>query len=130
MALEPTSTRNGTIWVQRGSHRRRLLVRADFESGGDFAEGGRIVEYNEAVRQLCEANAAAGLEEEPVVAGKGDVLFFSGAAHAADPASAAPRCSALCSLLSALCSLRSALCSLSVCLESFSSCPLLASNYS
>ena len=103
MALEPTSTRNGTIWVQRGSHRRRLLVRADFESGGEFAEGGRTVEYNEAVRQLCEANAAAGLEEAPVVAGKGDVLFFSGAAHAADPASAAPCCSALCSLLSALC---------------------------
>ena len=87
--------------MQRGSHRRRLLVRADFESGGEFGE----VEYNEAVRQLCEENAAAGLEEEPVVAGKGDVLFFSGAAHAADPASAAPRCSALCSLLSALCSL-------------------------
>ena len=94
MALEPTSTRNGTIWVQRGSHRRRLLVRADFDSEGEYNE----VEYNEAVRQLCEANAAAGLEEEPVVAGKGDVLFFSGATHAANPASAASRCSALCSL--------------------------------
>ena len=85
VALEPTSTRNGTIWVQRGSHRRRLLVRADFDSEGEYNE----VEYNEAVRQLCEENAAAGLEEEPVMAGKGDVLFFSGATHAANPASAA-----------------------------------------
>ena len=51
-ALEPTSTRNGTIWVQRGSHRRRLLVRADFDSEGEYNEG----EYNEAVRQLCEEN--------------------------------------------------------------------------
>eukprot|EP01043_Picozoa_sp_COSAG02_P011996 COSAG02_NODE_453_length_22025_cov_16.179923_8_plen_320_part_00 len=74
IALEDVSPTNGTVWVQRGSHKRRLLVHSDFASGGDFCG----VDYNEAVNRVFEQNAGAGLREEPIIAKKGDVLVFSG----------------------------------------------------
>jgi len=74
VALEDVSPANGTIWMQRGSHRRRLLIRRDFERGGEFYG----VDYNEAVDRVFNLNTAAGQSEEAVVASKGDVLVFSG----------------------------------------------------
>ncbi len=74
IALEDVSPRNGTVWLQRGSHNRRLLVHSDFASGGEFCG----VDYNEAVNHVFEQNAVAGLREEAIVAKKGDVLVFSG----------------------------------------------------
>ena len=62
---------NGTIYVQPGSHKKRLLTKADFEAGGEF-EG---VDYNVAVDELAKHN---DLPEIPVRVNKGSVVFFDG----------------------------------------------------
>ena len=69
--LEDVDESNGTILVQPGSHRRRLILQADREEGGDFE--GR--DYNDAVDDLFESN---DLPEIPVDVSAGDVVFFHG----------------------------------------------------
>ena len=71
IALMDVDQDNGTIYVQPGSHQRRLITKADFAAGGEFCEW----DYNDAVDLLFERN---GLPEVPVVVEKGDVVFFHG----------------------------------------------------
>jgi hypothetical protein len=74
-ALEDVEPRNGTVWAQRGSHRGRLITKGDLQrAGGEFHQ----VDYNDAVDAVWEANRAQGMDEVPIVAQKGDVLFFHG----------------------------------------------------
>ena len=75
IALEPISERNGTIWVQPGSHRGKLLTRADFigpngEPAPTFGE-----HYNDAVDALYESH---GVADQPVRVNTGDVVLFDG----------------------------------------------------
>ena len=71
LAFMDVDERNGTVYVQPGSHRARLLTREDFEEGGEFHGW----EYNSAVDELARRN---DLPEVPVVASKGSVVFFDG----------------------------------------------------
>lgn len=73
-AFEDVSPRNGTVWAQAGSHKGRLLTRNDFLEGGEF----HGVDYNDAVDMVYEQNEAAGMVEKPIIAQKGDVLYFHG----------------------------------------------------
>jgi phytanoyl-CoA hydroxylase len=73
-AFEDVSPRNGTVWAQAGSHKGRLLTREDFLEGGEF----HGVDYNDAVDAVYDANEAAGMVEKPIIAEKGDVLYFHG----------------------------------------------------
>lgn len=73
-AFEDVSPRNGTVWAQAGSHKGRLLTRSDFLEGGEF----HGVDYNDAVDMVFAENEAAGMVEKPIVAQKGDVLYFHG----------------------------------------------------
>ena len=73
-AFEDVSPRNGTVWAQAGSHKGRLLTKHDFEEGAEFDK----VDYNDGVDTIFAENEAAGMEEVPVVAKKGDVLYFHG----------------------------------------------------
>jgi hypothetical protein len=77
LAFIDVSRANGTIWVQPGSHRLRLLTKEDFAEGGQFE--GR--DYNDAVDELFEGNRAAGQagEEIPVEVPAGSVVLFHGA---------------------------------------------------
>jgi hypothetical protein len=67
---------NGTIWVQPGSHRGRLVVKADF---ADLAPEDNPVKagarYNDEVDRVYEQN---GTPDIPVEAQAGDVVLFSG----------------------------------------------------
>ena len=69
--LQDVDESNGTILVQPGSHRRRLIVMPDLEKEGDF-EGW---DYNDAVDDLFESNA---LPEKSVDVSAGDVVIFHG----------------------------------------------------
>ena len=60
--------------VQPGSHKRRFLPGSEFGPGGGLAGQ----DYNDAILSLFQENQAAGLVEVPIVAQKGDVLFFTG----------------------------------------------------
>ena len=71
LAFADVNERNGTIYVQPGSHKGRLLTREDFEEGGEFHGW----EYNPAVDELARRN---DLPEVPVEASKGSVVFFDG----------------------------------------------------
>ena len=71
IALVDVDERNGTIQVQSGSHKRRLLTRNDFAAGGDFFEW----DYNQGVDELFRRNE---LPEEAVKVKRGDVVFFNG----------------------------------------------------
>jgi len=69
---------NGTIWVQKGSHRGDLVTKDDLRNKyGDadvFSE-----HYNDMVDALFEQHAEVdGLKESPVVASAGDVVLFHG----------------------------------------------------
>ena len=74
LAFEDTSPRNGTVWAQAGSHKGRLLTRSDFLEGGEF----HGVDYNDAVDMVFAENEASGMVEKPILAEKGDVLYFHG----------------------------------------------------
>ena len=68
---------NGPMWVQPGSHRQRLLMKADFEEGAEFFEW----DYNDAVdEQFARNQSGVGKvgEEMPVLVSKGGVVFFHG----------------------------------------------------
>ena len=71
IALMDVDEDNGTIWVQSKSHKRRLLTNADFDTGGEFYEW----DYNVAVDELFRRN---DLQEIPIRAKRGDVVFFDG----------------------------------------------------
>ena len=71
IALQDVDEDNGTIYVQPGSHHKRLLTRTDMEAGGEF-EGW---DYNDAVDLIFERNE---LPEIALEAGRGDVVFFHG----------------------------------------------------
>lgn len=73
-AFEDASRRNGTVFAQAGSHKGRLLTRDDFAEGGEF----HGVDYNDAVDAVYAENEANGMLEKPVIAEKGDVLYFHG----------------------------------------------------
>ena len=76
LAFVDVSRQNGTIWVQPGSHRHRLLTRADFDEGGEFHEW----DYNDAVDEQYRRNQADGVGEDvPVEVPRGSVVFFNGA---------------------------------------------------
>ena len=72
LAFVDVDERNGTIYVQPGSHKGRLVTKADLEAGGEF-EG---CEYNPAVDELARRNDTP---EVPVIVSKGSVVFFDGA---------------------------------------------------
>ena len=68
---------NGTIWVQPGSHKQRLVTKADFadilaEEDNPTKAGER---YNDEVDRVYAAN---GVPDVPVEAKAGDVVLFSG----------------------------------------------------
>ncbi len=75
LAFVDVSQQNGTIWVQPGSHRQRLLTRTDFAENGEFFEW----DYNDAVDEQFRRNLAEGVGEEvPVEVSWGSVVFFHG----------------------------------------------------
>lgn len=75
-ALCDVSPDNGTLFVQPGSHQRRLFTRADLPKKPDGSPGEMFHEkYNDFVDEVFAANA---LPEVPVFASKGDVLLFHG----------------------------------------------------
>lgn len=71
LAFMDVDERNGAIFVQPGSHTKRLLTKPDLEAGGEF-EGW---DYNKAVNELARRN---DLPEVPVIVSKGSVVFFDG----------------------------------------------------
>jgi hypothetical protein len=75
VAFQDVSPENGTIFVQPGSHRGRLLRQEDFVSKDDVPAPLFGQHYDDAVDALFERN---GLPELPVIAKKGDVVFFHG----------------------------------------------------
>lgn len=80
LAFVDVSRDNGTIQVQPGSHRQRLLTKADFEEGGEFHEW----DYNDAVDEQFKRNQQSGTvgAEVPVeVPGGSVVLFHGGLVH-------------------------------------------------
>jgi hypothetical protein len=66
---------NGTIWVQVGSHKGRLITQKDMvnEKGEPLGTFGK--HYDDAVQAEFEKN---GMPEVPVEAKKGDVVIFDG----------------------------------------------------
>ncbi len=71
LAFMDVDESNGTIYVQPGSHRNRLLTKADFEESGEFAGW----DYNDAVDEIGKRNE---LPEVPVRVKKGTVVLFNG----------------------------------------------------
>jgi len=71
IALQDVDDKNGTIYVQPGSHHHRLVTRHDFEAGTEF-EG---IDYNDAVDLQFERN---NLPEVTVEVAAGDVVYFHG----------------------------------------------------
>ena len=75
LAFVDVSQQNGTIWVQPGSHRKRLLTGTDFAEEGEFHEW----DYNDAVDEQYRRNQAEGVADEvPVEVPRGSVVFFNG----------------------------------------------------
>lgn len=76
LAFIDVSRDNGTIQVQPGSHRQRLLTKADFDAGGEFHE----CDYNDAVDEQFKRNQHSGDVggEIAVEVPKGSVVFFHG----------------------------------------------------
>jgi phytanoyl-CoA hydroxylase len=76
LAFIDVSRANGTIWVQPGSHKQRLLTKSDFIEGAEF-DGW---DYNDAVDAQFERNIASGQvrDEIPVEVPRGSVVFFDG----------------------------------------------------
>jgi len=71
---------NGTIWVQKGSQMKHLVMPAELNhpSGQDFSIG---TVYQDAIERVFQQNANEyGLEEVPASAHKGDVVLFHGIA--------------------------------------------------
>jgi hypothetical protein len=67
---------NGTLFVQPGSHKRKLFLRDELPKKPDGSPGEMFHEhYNDFVDEIFKANA---LPEVPVLASKGDVLLFHG----------------------------------------------------
>ncbi len=80
IALGEVDQDNGTIWVQKGSHQKHLLMAAELDhaSGQDFSNG---EVYHEELEKIFEHNATAyGCKEVPAEAKKGDVVLFHGIA--------------------------------------------------
>jgi hypothetical protein len=75
IALQDVGPENGTIWVQVGSHRKRLLAREDFKQPNGELMPMFGKHYDDAVDAQFAAN---GLPEMPVVAKQGDVVIFDG----------------------------------------------------
>ncbi|MBM3216790.1 phytanoyl-CoA dioxygenase family protein [Candidatus Poribacteria bacterium] len=76
IAFQDVDERNGTIWIQPGSHRGKLITQADFKPGPDGSPAPLFGKhYDDAVDELFAGN---GLPELPVVASKGDVVYFHG----------------------------------------------------
>lgn len=81
IAFVDVSDRNGTIWVQPGSHKRRLVVKQDFLHLLKSPEDNPIMvgeAYSEEVDRVFAANST-DLIEVPVVAPAGAVVIFHGA---------------------------------------------------
>jgi phytanoyl-CoA hydroxylase len=78
--LVDVGSRNGTIWVQPGSHSRHLLQLHDLkEKYGDGEFKTFDDRYNAEIDALVDLNRQeAGLIEEPVHASAGDVVLFHG----------------------------------------------------
>jgi phytanoyl-CoA hydroxylase len=76
IALTDVGPENGTIYVQPGSHRGRLLTMEDFRKPDGQLSPMFGDHYNGAVDELYATN---GVEEVPVIAGKGDFVIFHGA---------------------------------------------------
>ena len=77
-AFVDVGERNGTIWVQVGSHKHHLITADELKHthGQDFSIGER---YNDAVDEQFEKNKAEhDLIEVPVNAKAGDVVYFHG----------------------------------------------------
>ena len=76
LAFVDVSVASGTIWVQPGSHKQRLLTKTDFLDGAEFHEW----DYNDAVDEQFRRNAASGevAEEIPVEVTKGSGVCFDG----------------------------------------------------
>jgi len=71
IALQNIGVDNGTIYVQPGSHKNRLITRYDFEDAGEF----HGMDYSDAVDLLFERN---NLPEIQVEVSAGDVVLFHG----------------------------------------------------
>ncbi|MCX5658142.1 MAG: phytanoyl-CoA dioxygenase family protein [Planctomycetota bacterium] len=79
IALVDVSPENGTIWVQPGSHLRKLVTARDLQDAPDKPKPLFGSHYDEAVDALYEQNRAAGLSADvPAIARKGDVVIFHG----------------------------------------------------
>jgi phytanoyl-CoA hydroxylase len=84
LAFVDVGPQNGTIWVQPGSHKQRLLTKADFAEAGEFFEW----DYNDGVDEQYRRNQADHqpdnqargqvADEMPVEVSKGSVVFFNG----------------------------------------------------
>lgn len=75
-ALVDVSQDNGTLFVQPGSHKRKLIRRVDLPPKPDGSIADMFGKhYDDAVVQLFEEN---DLPEVPVLASKGDVVLFHG----------------------------------------------------
>ena len=72
IALQDVGVNNGTIYIQPGSHRHRLVTRHNFGETGEF----HGMEYNDAVDLIFQRN---NLPEIPVEVSTGDVVMLHGA---------------------------------------------------
>ena len=78
IAMEDVGPHNGTIWVQKGSHRGHLVTpkEAGYEHGQQHPIGD---DYSDAVDALFHRNARElGLTEIPIEVNKGDLVLFHG----------------------------------------------------
>ena len=72
IALQDVGVNNGTIYIQPGSHRHRLVTRHNFGETGEF----HGMDYNDAVDLIFQRN---NLPEIPVEVSTGDVVMLHGA---------------------------------------------------
>lgn len=75
IALVDATAENGTIYVQPGSHKGRLVHRNDFRNAAGEVIGPQGDEYNDAVDILFTTN---NFPELPIEANQGDVVYFHG----------------------------------------------------
>ena len=75
MAMTDVNEDNGTIWVQPGSHKGKLIRYGEQrdDKGQPMPLFGK--HYDDALDAMVEAN---GVPEVPVIASAGDVVFFHG----------------------------------------------------
>lgn len=79
IALIDVGPDNGTIWVQPGSHLKRLITAADLEKEVGKPRPMFGNHYDDAVDALYEKNRTEGLPaDQPVIARPGDVVIFDG----------------------------------------------------